>query len=214
MSERHRSSRTLVGALLGLLTLLALAGCSAESGVSGVDVASGPSCLAGNGSPAGSSPTGTAPTGGPAGIGPAVPDVVLGCFDTNGRASLVELRAPAVVNLWGSWCAPCRAELPAFQRLADATAGRLRVIGVVMRDRRDSAQAFIDEAGLTFPMLEDRTQRLVVAVGQARERPLAGFPATLFLTADGHIAHIYNGPVLTDAALFELTERHLGVVVS
>ena len=67
---------------------------------------------------------------------PALPDVDAALLHRRRRrCALAELRGPAVINLWASWCAPCREELPAFQRLADAPAARCAVLGVDHRRR-------------------------------------------------------------------------------
>jgi hypothetical protein len=78
----------------------------------------------------------------------------------------------------------------------------------VTHDRHDFAQAFIADKRLSFTMLYDRDQRVFTAVA-AR-----GLPATLFVTADGRLAYLYNGPALDDTAIQRLTAEHLGVAVS
>jgi thiol-disulfide isomerase/thioredoxin len=59
-----------------------------------------------------------------------LPDLTLPCFTGGRPVGLADLRGPAVINLWASWCGPCRTELPAMQRLADQAGDRLRVVGV------------------------------------------------------------------------------------
>lgn len=81
------------------------------------------------------------------------------------------------------------------------------MVGVVTRDHHDSAQSFIDEEKLTFPMLEDPDQRLLTAVARN------ALPVTLFLTADGRIARLYNATALDEPSIESMAERYLGVVV-
>jgi thiol-disulfide isomerase/thioredoxin len=133
-----------------------------------------------------------------------MPEIGLACFDGSGTVQLGQLTGPAVVNLWASWCPPCVAELPAVQRLAERTAGRLAVIGVNTGDVRGAARDTIDELGLAFPMLVDDRRQLLAAVGKV------AVPATLFVGADGRIVHVYNGRALDDAALDRLTAQYLG----
>lgn len=147
---------------------------------------------------------------GPNGLLPDVslPDVSLPCFTGGATVQLAALRGPAVVNLWASWCPPCRKELPAFQRLADRTGGRLHVIGVDVRDRRESARSLAVDFGLTFPNLVDTDELLRTRLGRA------ALPVTLLLDTEGRIRHIDETGALDDAALAALVERHLGVATS
>ncbi|MEV6523310.1 TlpA disulfide reductase family protein [Longispora sp. NPDC051575] len=122
----------------------------------------------------------------------------LPCF-TGGAASTVT--GPAVVNLWASWCAPCRQELPAFQRLAEKD--QVKVLGVVTLDDRARALDTAKDLKITFPMLYDSAGKLQKSVGRSL------LPITLFVAADGRVTHTYTGPALDDAALGALVEEHL-----
>ena len=139
--------------------------------------------------------------------GAAVPALSLACFTGGGQQRLADLGAPAVVNLWASWCGPCRDELPAVEGFAGRAAGRVRVVGVVTGDRHDAAQSFIDDEKLTFPMLEDPQQKLLAAVARR------SLPVTLLVTAGGRIAYLYNSTALDEPKLAALVERYLGVAV-
>ena len=66
---------------------------------------------------------------------------------------------PTVLNLWGSWCAPCREELPVMQQFADAAGGQVRVMGVISKDGRPQAESFAADAGVTFPSAVRRGRR-------------------------------------------------------
>jgi thiol-disulfide isomerase/thioredoxin len=136
-----------------------------------------------------------------------LPKVKLSCFVGGAPADLATLGAPAIVNLWGTWCPPCRKELPAIQRYAEQAGDRLRVIGVITKDERDWAQSFIDDEKVTFPMLYDPEQRLLLAVGKG------ALPVTLFITAGGRLAYVYNSTALSTEDVARLAERYLGVSV-
>jgi thiol-disulfide isomerase/thioredoxin len=112
---------------------------------------------------------------------------------------------PTVVNLWGSWCSPCRDELPVMQQLADAAGGRVRVLGVVSKDGVPQAESFAEDAGLRFPSAFDGQGRLMTAEG------LNALPVTFFLTADGAVAYRQVGPVSSVQQLEQLVADHLGV---
>jgi thiol-disulfide isomerase/thioredoxin len=112
---------------------------------------------------------------------------------------------PTVVNLWGSWCTPCREELPLLQELADDAGDRVRVIGVISKDGVPQAESFAADAGVTFPSAFDGEGELMAQLG------LNGLPYTAFLTADGTLAHSELGPVDSVDELRGLVAEHLGV---
>ena len=137
--------------------------------------------------------------------GSAVPQLA---FDCLGGGSLDLSRAPGVptvVNLWASWCGPCRDELPLLQELADAAGDRVRVLGVVSKDGEPQAASFASDAGTTFPSAFDGEGELMAQLG------LNGLPFTMFLDADGVLVHSELGPVESLDELEQLVAEHLGV---
>ncbi|WP_192580731.1 TlpA disulfide reductase family protein [Micromonospora sp. AMSO1212t] len=146
----------------------------------------------------------------PAPVGKAgdqLPDLTLNCFTGGTPVSLRDVKGPAVINVWASWCPPCRKELPAFQRLSERADGRFQVIGVNSRDSRGGAQSIGEDYGVDFPMLLDQ--------GDAFQRALErnAFPLTVLVDADGRIRHTDATGALDDARLAALLQRHLGVRV-
>jgi thiol-disulfide isomerase/thioredoxin len=154
-----------------------------------------------------SAPSPAAATSGAEGAGEALPAVALPCFTGDQKVDIGQIKGPALINLWASWCSPCRVELPAFQRLAGRLHDRLHVIGVVSQDDRDAAQSLAEDLGLSFPTVYDRQGALLPRVGGA------GLPATVFVDAAGRISYVYNSVPLDDTALARLVKQHLGVVV-
>jgi cytochrome c biogenesis protein CcmG/thiol:disulfide interchange protein DsbE len=140
-------------------------------------------------------------TGGPA----AAPlrDVVLPCFPGGAPTRVGQLGRPAVINLWASWCEPCRTELPAVEQYARQAGDTPLVLGVIVATDRSVIPDLVRDLGLTFPNLYDKNKTLLVAVGRV------ALPVTLFVTADGHLAHVYNGPVLTVGAIDGLARQYL-----
>lgn len=196
-------------AVVGLVALLVAAGCTTGS-TSAPDNQSVPPPFAGcadllqppaAASPAPSATVVAAPTP------DTLPDLQLECFNGGEQFSLSAVQGPAVINLWASWCPPCRKELPAFQRLSERLNGALHVVGVNVRDDRSAAQSLAEDFGLRFPNLIDPDDELRVAL----ERPY--LPITLFVDAQGTVRHIDMSGALDDAELADLVERHLGVVV-
>jgi thiol-disulfide isomerase/thioredoxin len=139
--------------------------------------------------------------------GQPLPAATLDCMAGGAPVATGQIKGPAVVNLWASWCGPCRAELPAFQQLDERAAGSLHVVGIDTRDDRDAAVDLADDLGLTFPSLDDPSQK--VLNGLARQ----GLPVTVFVGADGKVRHVYNGTALDAASLTALVQQHLGVAV-
>ncbi|HEX6498827.1 MAG TPA: TlpA disulfide reductase family protein [Micromonosporaceae bacterium] len=132
-------------------------------------------------------------------------DLSLDCFDGSGPVRLTTITTPTVVNLWASWCPPCQQELPAIESFARHTDGQVTVIGVDTGDTRAAAGPTISARGLTYPMLYDRDQVLLHALG------LNALPATLFIDGPGRVAGVYNGPALDEAHLTQLARQYLGV---
>ena len=118
------------------------------------------------------------------------------------------LSRPAVINMWASWCEPCRAELPAVEAFAKAAGPAVDVIGVDTADERSPAHSTINEFALTYPMVSDPDQHILHSIGAQ------GLPATLFVAPGGDIRYVYNSGTALDAAhLDALAATYLGVTV-
>ncbi len=129
-------------------------------------------------------------------------------FDCVGGGVLDLGRAPGVptlVNLWGSWCAPCRKELPLLQELAATADDRVRVVGVISKDGLPQAESFAGDAGVTFPGAFDGEGKLMGELG------INALPFTYFLDAGGALVHTEVGDVASVEELRMLVAEHLGV---
>ncbi len=95
-----------------------------------------------------------------------------------------------VLNFWASWCDPCRAESPLLERWHQRIRGdEATVLGVDVQDVSGDADDFIDEYGLTFPMLRDGT-------GDTREDfGILSLPETFVIDRQGRVAAVRRGPV-------------------
>ena len=93
---------------------------------------------------------------------------------------------PLVVNLWASWCTPCRREIPEFSRVAEANPG-VSFLGVAVEDGRGPAEAFAAEVGASYPLGID--EHLTVKNGY----PFVGLPVTYLIDADGTVARQIQG---------------------
>ena len=96
---------------------------------------------------------------------------------------------PVVVNIWASWCAPCRTEMPLLQRAADVYAGRAVVLGVASKDEADAARAFLDDFDITYPNIFDVTGEIRVRLG------LTAYPTTYVFDAAGTLRARVTGGI-------------------
>ncbi|MFC9848431.1 TlpA family protein disulfide reductase [Streptomyces sp. NPDC060223] len=94
-----------------------------------------------------------------------------------------------VLNVWGSWCPPCRAEAPNFVKVAKDTAAQgVQFVGINTRDPSTGpAKAFEEEQGITYPSLYDPTGKLMLRFKKGTLNPQA-IPSTLIIDRDGKIA--------------------------
>jgi thiol-disulfide isomerase/thioredoxin len=99
-----------------------------------------------------------------------------------------------VVNIWGSWCGPCRGESPALEQVAQASASRgVRFLGVDVRDDRDAAADFVRSRGVTYPSIFDPPGRsLLVLSGYPRN----AVPSTIVLDRAHRVAAVFLTAVL------------------
>ncbi|SDY16676.1 Thiol-disulfide isomerase or thioredoxin [Modestobacter sp. DSM 44400] len=134
-----------------------------------------------------------------------VSDLRFDCFNGGSLDFAKAPGVPTVVNLWASWCGPCREELPIVQQLADASGDQLRVLTVNSQDRVSAATSFAADAGITIPTAVDASGDLAAGLG------LRGLPYTLFLAADGSVAYVQRVPVDSLAEFEQLVAEHLGV---
>ena len=189
--------RTVAGALL---LALALTGCASGSGETPATAPAAPPV---------ENTTAACPEqpGEPASGGEVLADVTVDCLG-GGRLALGRAQGvPTGVNLWASWCAPCREELPLVQQLADAAGDRLKVVGLGSPDTADNGVAFAADAGITMPTGIDADGELAIAQG------LRGLPYTYFLRADGSVAHLQLRPVTSLEQLEGLVAEHLEVTL-
>jgi cytochrome c biogenesis protein CcmG/thiol:disulfide interchange protein DsbE len=136
-----------------------------------------------------------------------LPDLTLPCLGHAGQVRLSGLVGqPTVVNLWASWCQPCRSEMPALQRLHQAAGGAVRPLGVASSDSERAARATIQVTGVRYPSVLD--------LDGAVKRGLGAFgpPLTLFLDADGRIVHRKLGEMSYNEMRSALRD-HLAVAI-
>lgn len=126
-----------------------------------------------------------------------------------GEFDLADARGEVVVlNVWGSWCAPCRAEAPALVAVAEDSADDgVRFVGVNTRDTDTAAQAFEEEFAVPYPSVVDPDGRLLLAFRDTL--PPAAIPSTLVVDREGLMAARVIGPI-TQTSLADLVDQVAG----
>ncbi|MEU4418788.1 TlpA family protein disulfide reductase, partial [Nocardia salmonicida] len=91
-----------------------------------------------------------------------LPDLTLPCLGGGPDVDLASLHGPLVVNLWATWCGPCRRELPLYQQFSEKYAGRVPVLGIDFNDLQvANALELAKESGVTYPQLADPGSELI-----------------------------------------------------
>lgn len=136
------------------------------------------------------------------GTGKALPDAKLTDLRTEEPADWGAEGKPLVVNLWASWCTPCKKEMPAFEAVSQSLGGKVAFVGVTDTLDLDGSRKAADNAGVTYPLLVDDDQRLQSDLG------IAGLPATIFVDADGTIVGRHLGAMTQAELTKEIKDRY------
>ena len=103
---------------------------------------------------------------------------------------IAQLRGyPVVVNVWASWCWPCRAEFPVLQRLSAKYGKRVAFLGIDSDDSDASAHTFLKEAPVPYPSYSDPEKRIASAL-----HVTVGIPDTAFYDRQGQLVYLKQGP--------------------
>ena len=176
--------------LVAAVVLVAL-GINAVIGGDAEDPADGTSAAAD--APAADTGLGISPAELPRGAlaGEPAPAIDVEMFDGN-RFSLDDHIAddgrPIVLNLWASWCLPCRTEMPEFDEVA-LEHPDVAFIGIAVEDSRAPAIQFADEVGVSYPLGIDENNQVADAY------PYLGLPATYLIHGDGTVARQFQGQI-------------------
>lgn len=129
----------------------------------------------------------------------------LGCLDGGQGADINFLKGPMIINVWGSWCGPCKEEIPIFRAFYEKAIGKIKLVGVDVEEATiGDGQDFVLKNGMTWPNLFD---------GDGRSRAYFGMgvPVTWFIDAGGEIAYKKIGALKNEIELIMLTSKYLGV---
>lgn len=112
---------------------------------------------------------------------------------------------PLVINFWGTFCPPCRNEMPAIQAQYDKwTDAGAQIIGINLSEDRVSVNSFLRSYGISFPVLLDKNKKTEKAYG------LKEYPTTFFINADGVIEDIVIGGPMSEETIESRIARLLG----
>jgi cytochrome c biogenesis protein CcmG/thiol:disulfide interchange protein DsbE len=119
----------------------------------------------------------------------SVPDFDLPLLSGQSTLHSEELQgSPVVFNFFASWCEPCRDEAPLLERAwRDYRSRGVRFVGVNMQDTKERARSFVDEFGITYPVVTDYDQEL------ARGLNVYGLPQTFFVDRSWELSSIQAG---------------------
>jgi thiol-disulfide isomerase/thioredoxin len=131
--------------------------------------------------------------------------IMLDCLDGTDGASINGIKGPAIINVWGSWCGPCKEEMPLLRSFYEKAQGKLALIGVDVEEASiEDGREFVENYGITWPNLYD-------ADGKSRAYFGMGVPVTWFIAADGNVAYKHIGVIKSEKELISMTSKYLGV---
>jgi thiol-disulfide isomerase/thioredoxin len=111
-----------------------------------------------------------------------------------------------VVNVWGSWCGPCKLEFPYFRRAAAKLGTRVAFLALNVEDSRADAQRFLRRSPVPYPSLEDGDGKLLREAAPG----VKGLPVTIYYDAKGEQTFVHQGGYRSEAELVEDIERYAG----
>jgi thiol-disulfide isomerase/thioredoxin len=121
-----------------------------------------------------------------------LPDVEIADLTSGDVSLLSDIDGPAVINLWATWCTPCRAEIPAFEEVHQARGDEVRFVGINVGEDPERALSFLDEVGATYGQFSDQ------AGDVSTELRATSMPLTVVIDADGVVSTRHLGPLDRD----------------
>ncbi|MEO6571662.1 MAG: TlpA disulfide reductase family protein [Ilumatobacteraceae bacterium] len=126
------------------------------------------------------------------GAGERLPDVPIERLDGSATISLSDIRGPAVVNLWATWCAPCRREIPDFEAVHRARGDEVAFVGINIGEDAERASEFLDGIGVSYDQFLDDRGEVVTALRTT------AMPVTIVVGSDGRVSTRHLGPMDQD----------------
>lgn len=138
-------------------------------------------------------------------IGSQAPSEELTVLGSDKPAQLTDLRGKWVLlNVWASWCGPCKEESPALQRFFDRNGKKVTVVGVDTQDNSDDALDFVREYKLRYPQWHDADASYADDLGTT------GFPESFLISPSGKLVAHYPGPFADEKGIIAFAQPALG----
>jgi cytochrome c biogenesis protein CcmG/thiol:disulfide interchange protein DsbE len=103
---------------------------------------------------------------------------------------------PIVVNVWASWCGPCRFEFPVLQKLSARYGKKVAFLGIDSQDSEDAAATFLREEPVPYPSYSDPEEEITESLGAT-----LGLPDTAFYDKAGELVYLKQGPYSDNSEL-------------
>ena len=127
------------------------------------------------------------------------------CLDGSTGVNIAAIKGPAIINVWGSWCDPCREELIYFSEFFQSKDSRIHLIGVDVEEKQiEDGRKFARSHGVTWPNLYDED-------GSTRKYFGMGVPVTWFIGSDGEVLYKKIGPIKSTEELRTLSDKYFGM---
>jgi thiol-disulfide isomerase/thioredoxin len=140
------------------------------------------------------------------GIGSPAPVEQLTALGTQRPAELTDYRGRWVLlNVWASWCGPCKQESPALQRFSAKNRGKLTVVGVDTLDASEDGLGFVREFGLRYPQWHDGDGSYADSLGAT------GYPESFLVNPSGILVAHFPGPFRDAASITAFAQPALAV---
>lgn len=132
-------------------------------------------------------------------------DLTLECLDSSKGVNIAAIKGPAIINVWGSWCDPCKKELPYFSEFYQTMDPQIQLIGVDVEEKSiEDGRMFARTHAIMWPNLYDNK-------GATRKYFGMGVPVTWFIDGDGKVLYKKVGPIKSVEELRTLTFKYFGL---
>jgi cytochrome c biogenesis protein CcmG/thiol:disulfide interchange protein DsbE len=132
-------------------------------------------------------------------------EVVAECLDSSPGVNVAAIKGPAIINVWGSWCDPCKEELKYFSEYYQTKDPQIQLIGVDVEEKRiEDGRMFARTNGIMWPNLYD-------ADGSTRKYFGMGVPVTWFVDDAGKVLYKKIGPIKSTEELRSLSFKYFGL---
>jgi thiol-disulfide isomerase/thioredoxin len=132
-------------------------------------------------------------------------EVVAECLDSSPGVNVAAIKGPAIINVWGSWCDPCKEELKYFSEYFQTKDPQVQLIGVDVEEKRiEDGRMFARTNGIMWPNLYD-------ADGSTRKYFGMGVPVTWFIDDAGKVLYKKIGPIKSTEELRSLSFKYFGL---